>query len=754
MKNLLTILACVCSFVLAGSAKGRDLQAEIDSLAATGGGTLTLTSGVYRTGALFFKPGVNLHLEKGATILGVDEAEGYPMRETRIEGETCLYYPALINADGCDGFTITGEGVVDGHGLPTWKEFWTKRAAARKKGGDLKNKDLMRPRLLYVSNSKNVDISGVTFQNSKFWTTHYYRVQDLRIHDCEIKAEVIDGVRGPSTDAIDLDVCRGVVISNVIMNVNDDSVVIKGGKGPWADDYVKSPDQGPSSDILITDCTFRSVCHSCLTFGSESPEASNVTMRNCRLEGAGNLLYFKMRTDTPQHFSNVLVENVTGTCKQVFQVKGWSQYQNLKDRTTPLGSEVKDVLMRNCTIKAKKYKAIFPNPEHFRMENLRFENMNVNGKDQPDETLYPTEPKKTAAKVSRLFLRADPVNYQPPGYPRAKRYGKGEYIHYAVVSLWVNALECAHRAGDMELERELCARFDAYRHDPGVLNEERHVDMSIIGALPLEVARLRGTDREPELAKVGLSYAERQWSEPPEDARWGERIGYDPIPLAERRGWFAKGFSPETRLWIDDMYMITFLQSEAYRLTGERRYVDRAAKEMVEYLGRLQRPDGLFNHAPGAPYVWGRGAGWMAAAMTLNLKYLPKDSEWRTPIEAGYHKMMEALLRHQRRSGLWGQLVDDPGSWDETSGSAMFAYAFAEGVNNGWLDRAAYWPAAERAYGALVAQLDGEGNLKEVCVGTGWKNSRTHYLTRPRCIGDPHGQAPLLWLCNALMSAE
>ena len=59
---------------------------------------------------------MNLHLEKGATIVGVDEAEGYPMRETRIEGETCVYYPALVNADGCDGFTISGEGVIDGHG--------------------------------------------------------------------------------------------------------------------------------------------------------------------------------------------------------------------------------------------------------------------------------------------------------------------------------------------------------------------------------------------------------------------------------------------------------------------------------------------------------------------------------------------------------------------------------------------------------------------------------------------------------------
>ena len=104
----------------AGLCKKWPLQERIDAIAADGGGTLVLTAGVYRTGALFFRPGVNLRLEKGAKIVGVDEADGYPMRETRIEGETCLYYPALINADRCDGFTISGEGVIDGHGANTW----------------------------------------------------------------------------------------------------------------------------------------------------------------------------------------------------------------------------------------------------------------------------------------------------------------------------------------------------------------------------------------------------------------------------------------------------------------------------------------------------------------------------------------------------------------------------------------------------------------------------------------------------------
>ena len=354
---------------------------------------------------------------------------------------------------------------------------------------------------------------------------------------------------------------------------------------------------------------------------------------------------------------------------------------------------------------------------------------------------------RVAKRLSELFLATSPDLYSPAGYKAPKAYGGGQLVHYSVVSLWVNALECARLAGDADLERRLVAAFDpAYGEKKIWMNDYRHVDLSIIGAVPLEIAILTGDARAK---KLGLMYADRQWEEPKDGMDWGDRW-YDAIPLAERHANWEKGFSPETRLWIDDMYMITFLQSQAYRLTGDKKYIERAGKEMCMYLGKLQRPDGLFNHAPGAPFAWGRGNGWMAAAMAMNLAALPEDSEWRVPILAGAIKMMEALKKWQRPNGLWGQLVDDPESYDETSATAMFAYAFAEGEKAGALG-SEYRAAAVRAFNALVSRLDEYGNLPDVCVGTGWKNDRRHYLTRPRANGDPHGQAPLLWLCRALM---
>lgn len=106
---------------------------------------------------------------------------------------------------------------------------------------------------------------------------------------------------------------------------------------------------------------------------------------------------------------------------------------------------------------------------------------------------------------------------------------------------------------------------------------------------------------------------------------------------------------------------------------------------MVAYLDKIQRPNGLFYHAEDAPFYWGRGNGWMAAGMTELLGLLPEDNPDRPRILSSYRKMMKTLLDYQKEDGLWGQLVDDPTTWTETSGSAMFTYAMIKGVKRGWL---------------------------------------------------------------------
>jgi rhamnogalacturonyl hydrolase YesR len=199
------------------------------------------------------------------------------------------------------------------------------------------------------------------------------------------------------------------------------------------------------------------------------------------------------------------------------------------------------------------------------------------------------------------------------------------------------------------------------------------------------------------------------------------------------------------------MFMITAIQAQAYTATGNPLYAERAAKEIVKYLNELQQPNGLFYHAPDVPFFWGRGNGWVAAGITELLRVLPANSPYRAPILHAYTRMMQTLKQQQNANGMWHQLVDDPQSWAETSGSAMFTYAMITGVKKGWLDAAEYAPVARKAWLALVTYINSNGDVREVCEGTNKKNDRQYYLDRKRVTGDMHGQAPYLWCAYALM---
>ena len=312
-------------------------------------------------------------------------------------------------------------------------------------------------------------------------------------------------------------------------------------------------------------------------------------------------------------------------------------------------------------------------------------------------------------------------------------------IHYAEVCTWYGALRFAEVTKDDALLHKLRNRFELLFHiEKNLLPPPIHVDQNMFGSLPLKLYRLTGDERYKEL---GLPYADTQWTLPDNAKK-------------EEKEWHKKGFSWQTRLWIDDMYMITIVQAEAFHVTGDRKYIDRAAKEMVLYLDEIQRENGLFYHAPDVPYYWGRGDGWMAVGMTELLYNLPENDPNRQRILKGYRLMMENLKKYVNRDGLWNQLITEPDCWTETSGSAMFTYAMIVGVKNGWLDAAEYAPVARRAWLGLCNYINDNNDLEEVCIGTGKKNDHQYYLDRPRIAGDYHGQAPIIWCAHALLSEK
>jgi len=319
----------------------KQVQAVIDLAAKNGGGVIIVPKGTFLISSVFFKQGTHLHLENGAKLKGSDDISDFPVVETRMEGQTVQYFPAIINADGLNGFTISGKGTLDGNGLRFWKAFWKRRQWNPK----CTNMDEMRPRIIYVSNSKNVQIEGITVKNSPFWSTHYYKSEFVKLLNLTILAPK-EPVKAPSTDAVDIDGCTNFLIKNCYMSVNDDAIALKGGKGPKAD---KAPENGENRNIIIEDNSF-GFCHSVLTCGSESIHNYNVILRNSKVKDASRLLHLKMRPDTPQHYEYITVENITGNVKTFLYVKGWNQFFDLKGEEKPKKSLANTILIKNIDI--------------------------------------------------------------------------------------------------------------------------------------------------------------------------------------------------------------------------------------------------------------------------------------------------------------------------------------------------------------------------------------------------------------------
>lgn len=345
------------------------IQAVIDKAAQEGGGVICIPKGTFLSGSLFFRPRTHLYLEKGATLKGSDDISHFDVIDTRLEGQNLTYFAALVNVIGVDGFTLSGEGKINGNGLRFWKSFWLRRQV----NPQCTNLEELRPRLVYIADSKNVQLSGVRLENSPFWTTHLYRCENVKLLNLSIFAPH-SPVKAPSSDAIDIDVCKNVLVKGCYMSVNDDAIALKGGKGPWADqDKVNN---GSNLNIIIEDCVW-GFCHSALTCGSESIHNRNILVRRCRVEHAQRLLWLKMRPDTPQNYEYIQLEDITGSAINFLFAQPWTQFLDLKDRKDVPYSYSSHVTMRNIQLDCDVLFAVKKDETQYKLSDFLFENLKI-----------------------------------------------------------------------------------------------------------------------------------------------------------------------------------------------------------------------------------------------------------------------------------------------------------------------------------------------------------------------------------------
>ncbi|WP_321289687.1 glycosyl hydrolase family 28 protein [uncultured Sunxiuqinia sp.] len=343
------------------------IQKTIDEAARSGGGVVVIPEGRFLTGAIFFKPNTHLHVSESAILFGSDDISNFPKKPSRMEGQSIDYFPAVVNAYNVDGFTITGKGTIDGNGLNYWKAFWQRRA----ENPDCTNLEVSRPRLVFIQHSNDVQLQDVKLHNSGFWTTHLYKCNRVKALDLHIYSPA-KPIKAPSTDAIDIDACTDVLVNGCYMEVNDDAVALKGGKGPTADE---DPDNGPNKNIIIQNCEF-GFCHSAVTCGSESIHNRNIIVRDCTVDGPSRVLWLKNRPDTPQLYEYILVENVTGRAQRLIYAKPWTQFFDLKGHKTQPLSQANHITFRNIDLTCKIFADISVT-EYDLLKNFTFDHVTI-----------------------------------------------------------------------------------------------------------------------------------------------------------------------------------------------------------------------------------------------------------------------------------------------------------------------------------------------------------------------------------------
>jgi hypothetical protein len=287
------------------------IQKAIDRAATDGGGVVILPPGTYLTGALFLKSNVELRLGEGAVLRAVQDDAAYPEIWSRIAGIEMNWPAAVVNVYGQTNVTISGKGTLDGNGAFWWKKFWGEDG----KGGmvtDYRERglrwaadyDCKRVRALLVYNSKNVKVTGITIERAGFWTLTATYSERVTIDGITIRANV--GGHGPSSDGIDIDSSRDVLVENCDIDANDDNICLKAGRD--ADGLRVNR---PTENVIIRNCVTRAG-YGMVTFGSEtSGGIRNVEVSGMKAIGTRFGVHFKSARIRGGVVENVSVHDVT-----------------------------------------------------------------------------------------------------------------------------------------------------------------------------------------------------------------------------------------------------------------------------------------------------------------------------------------------------------------------------------------------------------------------------------------------------------
>jgi polygalacturonase len=364
------------------------IQAAIDKCASSGGGVLVIPKGTFLSGAIFLKQGVNLLVEKDGVLKGTTNIDDYPVIQTRWEGTEEPWTSAFVNAEGVTGLEISGEGMIDGSGEEWLQNNPPRRPRPAPTAGDAaagaaptapppgpqtSGPRRGRPRLIGIQNSKHVRIADLNLHNQAVWCLFILYSEDVTAEGLHITAEH----NIPSSDGIDIDSSKHVVVNNVYIDVNDDCISIKSGKDadglrvnrPAEDILIEnshfaygqggvamgSETSGGIRNVEVRDSVFDSGNWAPIRFKSQPSRGGvveNITYRNIKLNGTRQAFEFNLEWRMVPPIAppakvlpivrNVKIINVSGDVQSVGIMHGLA------------GSPIDGVSFEDCKITADK----------------------------------------------------------------------------------------------------------------------------------------------------------------------------------------------------------------------------------------------------------------------------------------------------------------------------------------------------------------------------------------------------------------
>lgn len=236
----------------------------------------------------------------------------------------------------------------------------------------------------------------------------------------------------------------------------------------------------------------------------------------------------------------------------------------------------------------------------------------------------------------------------------------------------------------------------------------------------------------------------------------------DHLKYAEPRledGTIARIWPHVNTIWADDAFMAISFLARMGKMTGDTKYIDDAANQVINYHKYLWCPEkNIFYHCyhtdnkeHGVAY-WSRANGWVFMATADLLDVMPENHPLRAEVLECFKRQCSGVARYQGKNGLWHQLLDKEDSYEEITGTSMFVFGIARGVKHGWLHPDFIY-VAEQGLKGMLSKVSENGDVTTICVGTGIMPSTAYYYNRPTQVNDPMGEGPVLRALIEMMDA-